>query len=83
MINPKDVKLGAVVSLTSWKEAYNHSTIKNVEDGYVHLFRPYVHTADFSYAGGIICYVGIEEYKVPITIFCETYDLIRKAPKLR
>lgn len=40
---------------------YNHCTVCKVnDDGTVNLFRPYTHTADFSYTGGVICYVGTE-----------------------
>lgn len=40
--------------------SYPDSTVCKVnEDGTVNLFRPYVHTGDFSYTGGVICYVGI------------------------
>jgi hypothetical protein len=41
-------------------------TVKQVTDKEVTLFRPYTHTADFSSTGGVICYVGIEEWKVEI-----------------
>lgn len=39
-------------------------TVKNITDDEVTLFRTYTHTADFSSTGGVICYVGIEEWKV-------------------
>ncbi len=42
------------------------TTVKQIADGNVSLFRPYTHTADFSSTGGVICYVGIEEYKVEL-----------------
>ena len=49
-------------------EQGNHSlgilTVKNIVNGNVTFFRPFTHTADFSYTGGVICYVGIEEYTV-------------------
>lgn len=39
-------------------------TVKQIENGMVTLFRPYTHTADFSYTGGVICYLGFEEYQI-------------------
>lgn len=38
-------------------------TVQNITADEVTLFRPYTHTADFSSTGGVICYVGIEEWK--------------------
>ena len=40
-------------------------TVKQIHDGYITFFRPYTHTADFSHTGGVICYVGTEEWKEP------------------
>ncbi len=40
--------------------------VTQIKDGEVHLFRPYGHTADFSYTGGVISYTGIETYKVEV-----------------
>ncbi len=41
-------------------------TVKQVKDGTVTMFRPYTHTADFSSTGGVICYVGVEEYQMEV-----------------
>lgn len=59
--NP-NISLGDVVSIAvDGSGAYTSATVCKVnEDGTVNLFRPYTHTADFSYTGGVICYVGIE-----------------------
>ena len=38
------------------------SVVKQIKDGAITFFRPYPHTADFSYTGGVICYFGIEEW---------------------
>ena len=57
-----EIGLGDVVKCS--EGAYMTATVCKVnEDGTVDLFRPYTHTADFSYTGGVICYVGIEEIK--------------------
>ena len=39
-------------------------TVKQIKDGLVHLFRIYTSTADFSYTGGVICYIGYEDFRV-------------------
>jgi len=44
---------------------YSFATVKQVKDGWVTLFRPYTHTDDFSYTGGVICYVGVETFEIP------------------
>ncbi len=54
----KDLRLGDVVRL--FEGAYGTATVKQTKDGVVTLFRPYGHTSDFSYTGGVICYVGME-----------------------
>jgi hypothetical protein len=38
------------------------SVVKQIKDGAITFFRPYPHTADFSSTGGVICYIGIEEW---------------------
>jgi hypothetical protein len=44
---------------------WNTAIVKQITDHDVILFRPYGTTADFAYTGGVICYVGIEEYSIP------------------
>jgi hypothetical protein len=36
-------------------------------NGKVHLWRPYIHHADFSHTGGVIPYVGIEDFPLELT----------------
>lgn len=56
--------LGDIVSVGFAGGEYDCATVSQVHaDGTVDLFRPYTHTADFSYTGGVICYVGIETIK--------------------
>lgn len=43
---------------------FTFMVVKKVTDEEVRFFRPYVHTGDFSYTGGVICYLGTEEYGV-------------------
>jgi hypothetical protein len=76
----REIGLGDVVSL-GWNDGYDNATVCKVhEDGTVDLFRPYTHTADYSYTGGVICYVGIER--------CDRVDpsrlrLLRKSQPLK
>ena len=58
--------LGDIVHL-GWSDGYADGTVCAVhDDGSVDVFRPFVHTSDFSYGGGdngtsrICCYIGIE-----------------------
>lgn len=68
-IKAKDLQLADKVQLKfkpHFDSAYHCATVKQIKDGYATLFRPYVKTDDFSYTGGVICYVGIEEFQVPL-----------------
>jgi hypothetical protein len=58
----KDLALGDVVQLSDGP--YSCATVKKVGEDEVTFFRPYVQTADFSYTGGVPCYIGIEEFSV-------------------
>jgi hypothetical protein len=40
--------------------------VTQVTDEVVKLFRPYGHTADFSYTGGVIPFIGVEQYEVEL-----------------
>jgi len=48
-------------------------TVKQIKDNKLTFFRSYVHTADFSCTGGVICYVGIEEWTLD-NIDTDTYE---------
>lgn len=61
-----DLVVGDTVVLDTMIDSpYGACTVKQIRDGWVTFFRPYVHTDDFIYTGGVICYVGIEEWKAP------------------
>lgn len=73
------IELGDVVSMNDGP--FMDCTVCKVnEDGTVNLFRPYVHTADFSYTGGVICYVGIENIN---SVNPANLNLIQKGQKLK
>lgn len=60
--------LGDVVSL--FDDGYGTGTVSKITNDEVHVFRPYVHTADFSMSGGepgasaVMCYIGTETVKL-------------------
>lgn len=60
-----ELKLGDTIRF--WPHLkFTDSVVKQIKDGNITFFRPYVHTADFSYTGGVICYIGIEEWNHPV-----------------
>jgi hypothetical protein len=66
MTNPtflavRDLKLADVVQL--FHGPFGTATVTNVTDTEVHMERPYGMTADFSYTGGVIAYIGHETIK--------------------
>lgn len=79
MITPGEMQLGDTVRYSPFGTAWNVAIVKQIRDGEVKLFRPYGTTADFSYTGGVICYVGIEEYGVPLTSTAQ-YELLERKP---
>ena len=74
-VSGEKLELGDVVQV--FDGAYGDATVKKILDKDLILFRPYVSTADFHYEGGVICYIGIEEFSVPKSGW---YRLVQKAP---
>ena len=63
VITAKEMQLADTIGLSSLiGDAWGTAVVRQIKDGYVTLFRPYVHTEDFSYTGGVICYLGTEEF---------------------
>jgi hypothetical protein len=61
-----ELQLADVVDIGSMgSDGWNTAIVKQIEGDNVTLFRPYGTNADFSYTGGVLCYVGIEQYVVP------------------
>lgn len=75
-VSAKHLKVGDVVLANFADPFYACQTVKQVTEDEVVFFRPYVQTSDFTTTGGVICYVGIEEYRVPRTGF--QYELVRR-----
>jgi len=68
IIKPAEMQLGDRVRMT-WDNItppFMDSVVKQIKDRNVTLFRPYVTTADFSYTGGVICYIGIDQWNIAI-----------------
>ncbi len=62
MITLKASELRLADTVELFDGGYGTATVKNInEKGEITFFRPYVATADFSYTGGVICTIGIEE----------------------
>lgn len=81
LLTPQTIGLGDIVSLGFNDGEYDCATVCQIHtDGTVDLFRPYTHTADFSYTGGVICYVGIENISRANP---NRLRLIRKGPPLK
>ncbi len=66
-VKATELKIGDVVKIAEHTTTFSHSTVIQIEDGWITLFRPYVHLANFTYTGGVIPYLGTEKYKVPVS----------------
>jgi len=83
LVKMQDLELGDTVTRKEEGQGitkYSHMTVRNKTDKEITFFRPYVVSEDFSYTGGVICYIGIEEFKAPITDY--EYILIEKGRPL-
>lgn len=58
-----DLQLGDIIRLDG-TEGYKDCTVHKIEGRDVHVTRPYVHTADFTYTGGVITYLGEEKFSL-------------------
>lgn len=65
LLKASDLQIGDIVRTSpDVPGPYRDATVFQIKDGRVHLVRPYIHTADFIYTGGVITYVGQEEYTI-------------------
>jgi len=74
-ITGQELRLADVVDL--FDGPYRTATVKQIRDGEVTFFRPYVASSDFEYTGGVICTIGIEEFKCLINT-SHTYKLLQR-----
>jgi hypothetical protein len=56
-----ELKLGDVVALEFNGGPWNHAIVRNITKTDVVLWRPYGTTTNFSYTGGVICLIGVED----------------------
>ena len=68
-VKARDLHLADIIRVPSSSAEidmpWNTAIVREVTATEVKLFRPYGTTANFSYSGGVICYVGIENYSIP------------------
>lgn len=62
-VTTDQLKLGDIVKL-GW-DSYSTATIIKITENEITFFRPYVHTSDFEYSGGVIPYIGTEQFTIP------------------
>ena len=66
IIVASQMQLGDTVTLEELEDRpFAAALVKQMDKDEITLFRPYGVCADFSYTGGVICYIGVEEYKIP------------------
>jgi hypothetical protein len=64
-VTASEMQLADTVRLfDSSYSAYCDATVKNITEEEVILDRPYTHSSDFSYTGGVILFTGIEECRL-------------------
>lgn len=78
-IKLSDLSLGDTVRLGA--EGFMDAVVRQIKDGKVRLFRPYVATADFVYTGGVIPYIGIEDFEMMVTDSATILRVRRADPK--
>lgn len=60
---------------------YGSATVRQVfPDGSAQVWRPYVMVADFSYTGGVIPSIGLEDFRL---LAHSTVELLRKGDPLK
>jgi len=59
LMRTAELQLGDEIQL--FNGPFGHAIVTKIDGGAVHYFRPYATTADFSYTGGVIPYIGVEQ----------------------
>lgn len=77
MVKPSEMRLADTIRHTPLGLAWNVCIVKQITDTHVVLFRPYGTTCDFSWSGGVICLIGVEEYRLDLTSRVE-YELLER-----
>lgn len=79
IVKGSELRLADVVRLNA--EAFADAVVSNITDKEIFFFRPYATTADFSYTGGVIPYIGIEQFRAYAKD--ADYVLVRRGGPLR
>ena len=66
VVKASELQIGDIIRLSSIDNGYADCTVYNLENGSAHLIRPYIHTADFLHTGGVITYIGQEDFSIPL-----------------
>lgn len=65
----KDINLGDVLEIDN--DCYGHCTVyRKNKDGSIQVTRPYIKCNDFEYTGGVMTYIGHEDFAIhsgPVT----------------
>jgi len=67
-IPTKLLRLADTVRIGNATDGFTIAVVVKVTDTEVEFFAPYVTTGDFSYTGGVIPYIGVQQWKVPRTM---------------
>lgn len=79
-VKASDLRLGDIVRFADDRKPYQDFTVNNIEEDCVHVVRPYIHTLDFSYTGGVPWHIGVEHFTINKTQ--EVEIVRRKGPLL-
>ena len=75
LLSSRELQIGDTVRDGHYE--WNTKIVKKKDKENITFFRPYGTTANFTYTGGVICYVGIEEYQVPLSDY-KDYTLLNR-----
>jgi hypothetical protein len=64
MIADRELHLGDVVRV--FDGPWGTAIVKRIDSNAVTFFRPYGTKCDFTCSSGVICYMGLEEFSVPM-----------------
>lgn len=82
LIATNALQLADIIRLSPEPEPFADAIVNMITVDEVHCIRPYMHHADFSYTGGVICYTGHDTFKLSRTQ-TNIVLLVRKGPALR
>ena len=74
-VKSDDLRLADVVRL--FDGPFGWAIVMKIDEGGVHFYRPYAVTEGFSYTGGVLAYVGIEQFSRPRSEDCE-YEVFQR-----